>query len=782
MVYRRFLSVVACASLALAITSPAAAAPAQDATSSVLAERAELDKALAADSESRTQLLEKFLADHPESVLGEQAREALVRSHATVGEVALKNRDPKAATDAFNRAVDAAGDKITDRLFRNVIWPMPVVMASAGYRFEAIQLMKSFEKRFESSPERLVQIGYFYVTIESANDAVRALEQAVALAPDDHGAYNSLGTAYIISLRLDDAAAAYARAIELEPKEEFAYAGLANLKRAFGNSAEAIELYKKQLEIKPDDPETYAGLAVAHMLEDDDASAAAAFGRALALAPNNFRLYTQIAYLYASRGRFDKAREMTDLSMRYEPRFTWTHIALGNLLLGQKKYDEAIKALLDAQQYGDFPTLHFELAKAYMVDDRFSEAIGELSASFDITDDGQFETRLGDVLDLKSSKLDLLLERERQAVLFLPVQPTTPTQYRLAESLARIAHFLAMIPDAAMPVSAPEPEPERDDVADIADAGLTAAPLEGPPPASDDPDGSESRPRRQSDAEQGAAPVEAAPPPEQIIYSEPPGAPAGSPLVFRPRRVAARVAPAPAPEEAGEPAVALSSEEAGEEAPSAGPAPGEEAAADPSGSESASAPPERPSANGREVDPTIREQLVAAIDAFVGVDDGREAFRKLWVARQLAEKGVLLDRAQDLAQQALDAVETATALEGSVRDMPDADAAARRAALTARSQDALGWVLLKRGEREEGLELLRRSSESAAGDPEQYARLWRLGVAEQENGNERAALDLYLQSYDPASPAAPVRKQIIQALYVKVHGSADGLDQKLTRQ
>jgi tetratricopeptide (TPR) repeat protein len=171
---------------------------------------------------------------------------------------------------------------------------------------------------------------------------------------------------------------------------------------------------------------------------------------------------------------------------------------------------------------------------------------------------------------------------------------------------------------------------------------------------------------------------------------------------------------------------------------------------------------------------------VAAIDAFVGVDDGREAFRRMWVARQLAEKGVLLDKAKALAQSALDGVETAVALEKSVRDLPEADLETRRAVVTARAEDTLGWVLLKRGDRDEARELLRRSVRGATSDPEKIARLWHLGVAEQESGNEREALDLYLQAYDPASPSAPVRKQIIESLNVRIHGSTEGLDQRLT--
>jgi tetratricopeptide (TPR) repeat protein len=784
---RRLLPAVA--SVAIAVTAAGAVCPvrAQDATASVLAERAELDKALAAETDARIPLLEKFIAEHPQSLLIEQAREALVRTHATVGEVGLKNGDPRAASAAFTRALEAAGDTISDRLFKNVIWQMPLVMASAGFRTDSIELMKSFEPRFQSDAPRLIQIGYFYVSIQSPHDAVRVLERAVAVAPDDHRAHNTLGTAYVISLRLDDAANEFARAIELDAKEEFAYASLANLRRAFGNSTEAVELYKKQLEIKSDDPETYGNLAVAHLLNDDDASAAQALARALALRPDNFRLYTTLGYYYVSRGMYDKAREMADLSLRYEPRFAWTHVVRGNVLLGQKRYAEAVQALSEAQSYGDFPTLHFELAKAHMVNDQFEQALEQLQAAFDITDDGQFETRLGDVLDLRSSKLELLLERERRAVLFMPVQPTTETQYRLAESLARIGHFLELIPDAATGARVESPKP-------AAPAAVEPASVEPEPTAPTSPLLPEVLPEPAPETSEPPAPAEDEDPPpyarfvRRVVFQQP--APAGSgrivttdpelkpadaPLVFRPRRAAPR--PEPAAGTAPDTAVELTSDPASD--PAAGTAPATDVPPTSAPAVAEAAPAFDP--NGPAVDPEVRERLVAAIDAFVGVDDGREAFRKMWVARKLADKGVMLDKAKELAEQALAQAPASVEQDRSLRDMPDADLETRKAVLTARAQDALGWVLLKRREMDEAIAQLTRSVQGAAADPEVSSRIWHLGVAKQETGAEQEALDLYVRAYDPASPAAPIRRRIIEQLYTKLHGSTEGLDARLAR-
>jgi hypothetical protein len=183
---------------------------------------------------------------------------------------------------------------------------------------------------------------------------------------------------------------------------------------------------------------------------------------------------------------------------------------------------------------------------------------------------------------------------------------------------------------------------------------------------------------------------------------------------------------------------------------------------------------------GRKIDPAVIDGLTAAIDEFVNVDDGREPFRKMWIARRLAQKNVLLDRAELLASQALEAASQATEAERSIRDMPSLDRDARLAVFTARGEDTLGLVLLKRGSLEDAIAHLSRGAAGPSNDPDHRSRLWHLGLATQESGKHKEALDLYIRAYDPAAPTAPVRKSVIEQLYRKVNnGSLAGLDEKL---
>ena len=45
--------------------------------------------------------------------------------------------------------------------------------------------------------------------------------------------------------------------------------------------------------------------------------------------------------------------------------------------------------------------------------------------------------------------------------------------------------------------------------------------------------------------------------------------------------------------------------------------------------------------------------------------------------------------------------------------------------------------------------------------------------------DNRRALDYYIASFDPEAPTAAVRRAQIEALYKRVNGSLNGLDEKL---
>lgn len=653
--------------------------PAEDPVQA-LPPREALDRARnAATQQERISLLEKFIAARRGSPLEDEARELLMREYALKGEQALREANPQLAMQVFKAAFRAAPAPITDKIFGQYIFPLPMAMNAFGYRVESTELMRSFEPRFETEPNRLVEIGFFYVQIEAPFEAVRVLERAVQLAPGDHRVHNSLGTAYLISLRLDDAAAEFGRALDLDGNDEFANVNLGNLSRATGDYERAVAYYRRQLKIKPDDAEAHGGLAIALLALGRDEEAASEIKRAKELAPADYRFLTQLCFFYINRKKAGPARALIEQAARIEPRYAWAFIAKAETDTLEGKFGDALATLISAQGQAGFATLTFQLAKALMALDGYDQATETIGKAFTVNEDGEFETLLGGAIKARSPKLDLLLERERQAALFVNYDPTTSFQYRLAESILKIDHY-----------------------SKVARAGRASA----------QPAAARRRAR-----------------PGQSKSAEPP-----EETATRPRRATA--------------APSLTAELSA----------------------------------GRDASLPGMTELLRVINTFTTLDDGRQAFRMVWVARKLTEKELALDAAELLARRAIAIADSATEPAGSMRDAPMLDREGRRAMFLGRAYDALGWALFKKGNTRGALESLIKSVEIYPASLDRKTAIWHLAVATQEAGDDKRALELYIASYVPSAPTASVRRAQIEALYKRLNGSLAGLDEKLREQ
>jgi tetratricopeptide (TPR) repeat protein len=636
----------------------------------------------------RIQALEKFIVTQRGSDV-QQAKEMLLREYTLRGEQHLREGSPQNAAIDFSSVLRLAPEKINDKFFDQYIFPMPVAMSAFGFRSESVDLMRSFEKRFENDTNRLVQIGFFYVQIEAPLEAVRVLEQTVKLAPGDHRAHNALGSAYLINLRLNDALAEFERALELNTNDEFANLNIANILRSLGDFERAEQAYRKHIKLKDKDSEAHGGLAITLFALGRNEQAQREMQIAMEIDSNDYRILTQLAFFFLNRRRTDMARPLIDRAARIVPRFAWVHIAKANADLQENKYGDSLSTMITAQEYGQFATMNFELIKMLMAVDGYDQALNIMSKAFTVTPDGEFETMLGGVSKARSQRLDLLIERERQAALFLNESPTTTLQFRLAEALGKIDRYLQIASAAKKQSSASSA------------AAKTKRPAAGATKGAKSGKGNED---------------EAA-------------------MATRPRRAAS-------------------------ETPSAN----------------------EPLSAGRDAGLQGMEELMRSITTFTTLDDGRQPFRMIWVARRLTEQGIALDAAEQLARRALAMAESATEPDNSMRDAPMLDREGRRSVFFGRVYDALGWALFKKGDTRNAIATLTKSVESYLPSAERKTALWHLAVATEEAGDNKNALEFYIASFEAGSSSEKIRKAQIESLYKKVNGSLAGLEERLNRQ
>ncbi len=389
---------------------------------------------------ARIAALQKFIQAQRDDPQAETARAELTRMFAFVGESQLAEKNIDAGLQSFKQAIASLPKKVDDQFFEDTAGRIPFAVSTRGYRTEAILLARELEARFSSEANRLAGIGEFYLSVEAPVEALRALNAAVKLAPNDARIYRMLGGAYRQNLDLDKATAQYQSAIKADPNDRRAYFELANFQRARNNFEAAVNLFKQQLTIDPQHVASLKGLAITYVglnkesLADDALAQAAKISKA-DLSQDTY-LQTQLALAYLARGNVKSARRAADAAVSVEPRFSWARIAAAEVDLAEGKYFDAERHILAAMRFSDFPTLYFTLGKIYLAVEDFDGAIEQLNKSYTLKA-GKFQTKLGGVLDLKADSIPELLARERQSSLFQSDGITTSVEYKLAENLTK---------------------------------------------------------------------------------------------------------------------------------------------------------------------------------------------------------------------------------------------------------------------------------------------------------------------------------------------------------
>lgn len=397
-------------------------------------ENAELEAIVKLPLAERIEKLKAFREAHPTSVSATFATELLVSAHAALGDERLQSGDTAGGFEQITLAIAEIPENMSDRLFTKVVSQLPLNLFMRGKRTAALDASRLIEVKVKDDAKRLLTLAGFFLSVEDADEAARLSEMAIKLAPEMAAAHHALGAARHIALRLDEAATEYARALELDPKLTTASRSLADLRRASGKAEEALALYREQLKIDAADKPARAGVVLSLLELGKKEEAESELAAALKDDPRNIALLVGASYWHAAKGEARRAEELATKAIEVEPRYTWAHIALARALVAQKRAREAERILRFARQYGNFPTLDYELASTLAVSGLYEEAAAELARSFTIKD-GQIETRLAGRVPAKDADFIALLAPERRAGIFQPTAADTAENARMLKGL-----------------------------------------------------------------------------------------------------------------------------------------------------------------------------------------------------------------------------------------------------------------------------------------------------------------------------------------------------------
>ena len=384
-------------------------------------EKTEFEKAVnQTGATERTAALQKFIKNFPKSNEKTRALELIVSARAEIADEKLRLSDTASGVELFKLAVKNAPKPLSDKLFTEIVLQIPTNLFLRGQQAAAFEVAKLIEEKTEGNARQILGLATFYLGTENASEAKRLAEKALQLEPNSPAAYQTLGIAYRLNFQLEEAANAYTKALEFDAKSIVSKRSLAEMKRAIGKMDEAVALYREILAENSSDTAAQSGLVLSLFGSEKRAEAEAEMQKSLEQTPNNLFLLVGSAYWYAAHGQGAKAIELAEKAIAVEPRYTWAHIALARGLLQEKRPLEAERALLVARQYGNFPTLDYEIAAARLQAGFFREAANELKKSFAVKD-GTIETRLGGHVPVQAKNFIDLLALERRASIFEPI-------------------------------------------------------------------------------------------------------------------------------------------------------------------------------------------------------------------------------------------------------------------------------------------------------------------------------------------------------------------------
>ncbi|HEX8636412.1 MAG TPA: tetratricopeptide repeat protein [Pyrinomonadaceae bacterium] len=401
-------------------------------------EKAEFERAATtANAAERTMALQKFVAYFPQSDKKIEAQELIAVARVAAADEKLRAGENEGGNELFKLAVKDAPVPFSDKLFTEIILQIPTNLFWRGQQKAALEIAQLIEAKTDGNAKQTLGLATFYLGVENAAETERLARKAIASDANLPAAYQTLGLAHRINFQLDEAANAYQKALELDPASSVSKRSLAEMKRAAGKPDEAATLYREILAADAADAAAQTGLILALFDSGKRADAETEMQKSLDANPNNLPLLVGAAYWYAASGDGAKSVELASKAVEIEPRYTWAHIALARGYVQQKRPLEAERTLLAARQFGNFPTLDYEIASARFRAGFFREAAETLRQNFAVKGDA-VETRLGGRVVKESSDFIELLAPERRASIF---QPAAADDRETAEKLKSLLVF-----------------------------------------------------------------------------------------------------------------------------------------------------------------------------------------------------------------------------------------------------------------------------------------------------------------------------------------------------
>jgi len=222
-------------------------------------------------------------------------------------------------------------------------------------------------------------LGVVLLQSGDAPAAEKLISKAVALAPDNAGAFNNLANAFNALGRHQDALSACEKALELVPDLPDAYDTLGSIFMGMGKPDRAVVALEKLVTLIPDNPQAHCNLGMVLRELGQFDRAIDALSKAIELAPSYPLPLCILGVCLLETGQTEKALSTCLKATELAPDSSQAFDNLGHVLLQTRQYPQAIKALEKAMELAKGnAVISSDLARAYAELGQIDRARGHL--------------------------------------------------------------------------------------------------------------------------------------------------------------------------------------------------------------------------------------------------------------------------------------------------------------------------------------------------------------------------------------------------------------------
>jgi cytochrome c-type biogenesis protein CcmH/NrfG len=223
---------------------------------------------------------------------------------------------------------------------------------SWGLPIDPLPKRAALDEALKKNPDdvdALVKLGWLLASSNDMAGAQKQLEKAVALDPKNVRARELLGT--VLSRKDKDKGRAMLETVVADdPRRPAAIRTLGLLAMGRKDYDEAAKWFLQLQQLRPLDDASYTNLAGIYLLKKDNKDAITQLEELCRHEQKDDRIPRRLAELYADENQLENARAAAFRAIRINPYNALNHLALGHILIADKKPADAVAAFQHAAE------------------------------------------------------------------------------------------------------------------------------------------------------------------------------------------------------------------------------------------------------------------------------------------------------------------------------------------------------------------------------------------------------------------------------------------------